>query len=281
MTTAVKKKFCWGKFFSSLLLWVLLVIFVLPFVVVVIDAFKTNAEIMDNPLALTAHPTFQNFIDAFNEMNYMSALGNTVLLTVVSVSLIAIASAMTAYYVVRSNSKAGKIVFYALIASMMIPFQAIMIPLVTFYGHMGILNSRPLLMYLYVGFGCGMGTFIFHGFIKTGVPISLEEAARIDGANLRQTFFLIVLPLLKPVFATLVVLDVLWVWNDYLLPSLVLTQPYQLTLPLSTYSFSGEMSVNFGPLIASLLLTILPVLIIYIFLQKYIVDGIVAGAVKT
>ncbi|WOC32498.1 MULTISPECIES: carbohydrate ABC transporter permease [Caproicibacterium] len=281
MTPTAKKPFRWGKFFSTVLLWVLLLIFVLPFVVVIIDAFKTNAEIMDNPLALTSQPTFQNFVDAFNQMNYMSALFNTVVLTIVSVALIAIASAMTAYYVVRSKSKAGKILFYALIASMMVPFQAIMIPLVTIYGHMGVLNSRPMLVYLYIGFGCGMGTFIFHGFIKTGVPISLEEAARIDGANLRQTFFLIVLPLLKPVFATLVVLDVLWVWNDYLLPSLVLTQPNQLTLPLSTYSFSGQMSVNFGPLIASLIMTILPVLIIYIFLQKYIVEGIVAGAVKT
>jgi raffinose/stachyose/melibiose transport system permease protein len=279
--SVVKKRISPDKIVSSVLLWLLLIVFVLPFVVVVIDCFKTNAEIMDNPLSFTTHPTMNNFVEAFTTMNYPSALLNTALITVFSVLLIALASAMTAYFIVRSNTKVGHVFFYALVAGMMIPFQAIMIPLVSIYGNLGLLNNTITLIYLYIGFGCGMGMFIFHGFIKTSIPISLEEAAKIDGAGLVQTFFLIVLPLLKPVMATIVVLDVLWVWNDYLLPSLVLTQPWQLTLPLSTYAFSGQMSVNFGPLIAALILTIIPVLLIYIFLQRFIVDGIVAGAVKS
>lgn len=265
----------------SIVLWILLIIFILPFVVVVIDSFKTNQEIMSNPLSLTSSPTFSNFVEAYRSMDYPASLFNTVLISVVSVALIVLTSAMTAYYVARSRSKTAKGIFYTLIASMMIPFQAIMIPLVSIYGNLGLLSSRGTLIYLYVGFGCGMGMFIFHGFINSSIPVSLEEAAEIDGAGLLQTFFRIVLPLLKPVIATVVVLDVLWIWNDYLLPSLVLTKPWQQTLPLSTYAFSSQTSVNFGPLISALLLTMIPVLIIYIFLQKFIIEGIVAGAVKS
>lgn len=235
---------------------------------------------MSNPLKISPEPTFHNFVEAFITMDYPSSLLNTVLITFFSVALITLASAMTAYFIARSKTKTGKVIFYMLIASMMVPFQALMIPLVSMYGSLGILNNRLTLIYLYIGFGCGMGVFIFQGFIHSGIPVSLEEAAEIDGAGLLQTFFLIVFPLLKPVVATIVVLDVLWIWNDYLLPSLVLTQPWQQTLPLSTYSFSGQMSINFGPMIAALILTIIPVLIIYLFLQKYIIEGIVAGAVK-
>lgn len=269
-----------GKIVISVVLWVLLILFVLPFFVVVVDSFKSNADIMSNPLAFTAHPILDNFAQAFTTMNYPSAFFNTLLITACSVFLIILASAMTAYYIVRSKSRAGSALFYTLIAGMMVPFQAVMIPLVTIYGHIGLLSNRITLIYMYIGFGLGMGVFILHGFIKTSIPLSLEEAASIDGATLLQTFFRIVLPLLGPVIATVTVLDVLWIWNDYLLPSLILTKPFQLTLPLSTYAFSGTLSVNFGPLIAALLLTIIPVLIIYIALQKYIIGGIVAGAVK-
>lgn len=269
-----------SKVVSSVILWILLIFFIMPFFIVIVDSFKNNAEIMENPLNLTANPTISNFVNAFVQMNYPSAFLNTFIITFLSVLLITILSAMTAYYIVRCKGKKGSFIFYSLVASMMLPFQAIMIPLVSIYGNLGLLSNRLTLIFMYIGFGCGMAVFIFHGFIKTGIPISLEEAAKIDGATLMQTFFMIVLPLLKPVIATIVVLDVLWIWNDYLLPSLVLTQPWQLTMPLSTYSFAGQMSINFGPLIASLLLTILPVLIIYVFLQKYIIEGIVAGSVK-
>ena len=269
-----------SKIVSSVILWILLVLFIMPFFIVIVDSFKSNAEIMANPLDFTKTPTFNNFVEAFVRMNYPSAFFNTFLITLLSVFLITILSAMTAYFIVRSKTKIGSIIFFSLVASMMLPFQAIMIPLVSIYGKAGLLSNRATLIFMYIGFGCGMAVFIFHGFIKTGIPISLEEAAKIDGANLMQIFFRIILPLLKPVIATIVVLDVLWIWNDYLLPSLVLSQPWQLTMPLSTYSFAGQMSINFGPLIASLLLTMLPVLIIYIFLQRYIIEGIVAGSVK-
>ncbi len=269
-----------GRIVVGIIMWVLLILFVIPFFIVVIDSLKTTGEIMGNPLSLPSKATFDNFTTAFTTMNYPSAFLNTLLITVISVALICLLSCMTAYFLVRTKSKISAIIFMALVIGMMVPFQAIMIPLVSIYGGLGILSSRITLIYMYCGFGCGMAVFIFHGFIKSSVPVSLEEAAKIDGANMLQVFFLIVLPLLKPVIATIAVLDVLWIWNDYLLPSLVLTQPNQLTLPLSTYAFSGTMSVNFGPLIAALLLTIIPVLVIYIVLQKYIIEGIVAGAVK-
>ena len=164
-----------GKTVASIILWILLIVFVSPFVIVVINSLKSNAEIMSNPLKITSNPTFDNYVTAFNTMNYPSALLNTILISVVSVVLIIITSAMTAYFVARSHTKTGKVIFYFLVASMMIPFQAVMIPLVTIYGNLGLLNSRLTLIYLYVGFGCGMGMFIFHGFINSSIPLSLNE----------------------------------------------------------------------------------------------------------
>lgn len=277
----VERKKSHNGIITTVILWSLLIIFIIPFVIMLISAFKTNAEIMGNPLAISKNPTLINFIDAFTAMNYPVALFNTFIITLISVALIVLTSAMVAYYVLRSKSKIGKIIFYMFTSSMMIPFQAIMIPLVTIYGHLGLLSNRMTLIYLYIGFGCSQGMFIFHGFMKSSIPISIEESAKIDGANVKQIFFGIVFPLLKPIIATLAVLDVLWIWNDFMLPSLVLTKPFQLTLPLSNYSFSGQMSVNFGPLIASLVMTIIPVLVLYIFLQKYIIEGITSGAVKS
>jgi raffinose/stachyose/melibiose transport system permease protein len=248
---------------------------------VVIDSVKSNAEIMNNPIALAVHITFDNYKTAFQIMNYPSAFLNTLLITVASVALIILFSSMTAYYLARHKGRLTNAIFIMFVLAMLVPFQAIMIPLVSIYGALGILSTKLTLMYMYIGFGAAMGIFIFHGFIKSSVPISLEEAANLDGCNRLQTFFYVVFPILSPVISTVVVLDVLWIWNDYLLPSLILTKPGQLTLPLSVFAFSGEMSVNFGPLIASLVMTIIPILIIYIALQKYIIEGVTAGAVKS
>jgi len=279
MSSVILRKI--GKIVTAVILWMLLAIYVFPFFMVVIDSLKSNAEIMLNPIALPVHITFDNYKTSFQIMNYPSAFINTLLITFVSVALIILFSSMTAYYLARHKGKLNNVIFIMFILAMLVPFQAIMIPLVSIYGGLGILSNTPTLIYMYIGFGAAMGIFIFHGFIKSSVPISLEEAANIDGCNRPQTFFLIVLPILKPVISTVVVLDVLWVWNDYLLPSLILTKPGQLTLPLSVFAFSGEMSVNFGPLIAALVMTIVPILIIYIFLQKYIIDGVTAGAIKS
>ena len=164
---------------------------------------------------------------------------------------------------------------------MIIPFQAIMIPLVSIYGGtLNMLNHRITLIFMHTGFSMAMSVFMFHGFIKGSVPIALEEAAYIDGCTRGQTFFKIVFPLLKPIISTMVILNALAFWNDFLLPSLVLTDKKLLTLPLSTYSFYGTYSADYGTIMAGLLLCVIPILILYIILQKQIISGVVAGAVK-
>ena len=195
--------------------------------------------------------------------------------------LVTFLAAMLAFYIVRRNNVISRIAFALLVASMILPFQAIMIPLVSIYGSgLGILNHRITLIFMHTGFSMAMSVFMFHGFIKGNIPMALEEAAYIDGATHTQTFFQVVFPLLKPIISTLVILNALAFWNDYLLPSLVLTDKELLTLPLSTYSFYGTYSADYGTIMAGLLLCVIPILALYIVLQKQIINGVVTGAVK-
>ena len=190
-------------------------------------------------------------------------------------------AAMLAYYIVRHKNWVSKLMLALMVASMIIPFQAIMIPLVSIYGGMlNVLNHRITLIFLHTGFSMAMSVFMFHGFINGNIPIALEEAAYIDGCTHVQTFFKIVFPLLRPIISTMVILNSLAFWNDFLLPSLVLTDKELLTLPLSTYSFYGTYSADYGTIMAGLLLCVAPILILYVVLQKQIIGGVVASAVK-
>lgn len=183
--------------------------------------------------------------------------------------------------IVRNNWKANKILFVLMVASMVIPFQVLMIPLVSLYGGIfGVLNHRITLILMHVGFSVSMATFMFHGAINTNVPISLEEAATIDGCTKWQTFWQIVFPILKPTIATVAIIDAMAFWNDYLLPSLVLGRKEIYTIPIATKVFYGTYSTDTGLIMAALLLAMLPILLLYLFLQRYIVEGITAGAVK-
>lgn len=266
-------------FIKSAALFVLLFIFLAPFLLTILNTFKTTQEYVENPISLPVHFNFDNYIKAFKDMNFATGFINSIIITVVGVFIIVFFSSMTAYLFARFKWKINKVMFFIMIASMTVPFQVVMIPLVTIYGSAGILDSKLTLLFMYLGFGTPFAVFTFHGFIK-GVPISLEEAAYIDGCSRLRTFFQIVLPLLKPVISTVIVLDVLWIWNDYLLPSLILLSPKLRTLPLSTYNFFSSYSVDYSPLMAGLVMTIIPVLILYLFLQKYIIEGISEGAVK-
>lgn len=257
----------------------LLIIFLSPFLLTILNTFKSTQEFIDNPFSLPTQFNFDNYVKAVGEMNFLSGFVNSLIITVVGVLIVLIFSAMTAYLFARLPWKINKVLFFIMTASMAIPFQVVMIPLVTIYGTIGFIDSRESLIFMYFGFGCPLAIFTFHGFIK-GIPIALEEAAFIDGSGRLRTFFQIILPLFKPVVSTVAVLDVLWMWNDYLLPSLVLQSPELRTLPLSTYNFFSSYSVDFTPLMAGLILTMLPVLILYLFLQKYIIKGIAAGALK-
>ena len=214
-------------------------------------------------------------------MDFLNAFKNSLIITASATILVTLLASMLAYYLVRHNNLISKITFALMIASMIIPFQAIMIPLVSIYGGtLNILNHRITLIFMHTGFSMAMSVFMFHGFIKGNIPIALEEAAYLDGCTRTQTFFRIVMPLLKPVMSTMIILNSLAFWNDFLLPSLVLTDKKLLTLPLSTYSFYGTYSADYGTIMAGLLLCVIPILILYMVLQKQIIGGVVAGAVK-
>jgi raffinose/stachyose/melibiose transport system permease protein len=260
-------------------IYALLALFIMPFFLMILNSFKTTQQFTSTPFALPDNIDFKNYVGAFQKMNFMNAFKNGFIITTLSVALIILTSSMAAYFLVRMKYKINKFIFAIFVASMIVPFQAVMIPLVSIYGNMQLLNNRWILIFMYAGFGQAFAIFIFHGFIKN-VPLEMEEAALIDGCNRIQSFFKIVLPLLKPVVTTVLVLDVLWIWNDFLLPNLILISPAQRTLPLSTYMFFSSYSVDYAPLMAGIVLTILPVLIVFSFAQKRIVEGVVQGAIK-
>ncbi|WP_160685602.1 carbohydrate ABC transporter permease [Clostridium sp. C2-6-12] len=257
----------------------LLLVYIVPFVFVLINSLKARKDVISNPLALPSTFKFSNYVDAFEKMNYGHAFVNTLIITVLSVLIIIIFSSMTAYILVRKDWKFNKFIFFGMVLSMIIPFQGIMIPLVSIYGSMGMLNTKWALIYMYLGFGMSLAVFMYHGFIKS-IPVELEEAAMIDGATRFQTFWQIVFPIMKPITMTITTLDVLWIWNDFLLPSLILIAPNERTLQLSTYAFNGTYTTDYGLSMSALMLSILPVLIIYLFLQKSIIGGVLQGSIK-
>lgn len=275
------------KIMNALAIAVLVIIFIgymFPFLMVVINSLKQKRDIIKSPfswLFTIKGLSFDNFVKAFVQMDFLNAFKNSLLVTVSATVLVTLLAAMLAYYIVRNKNKISDFTFALMVASMIIPFQAIMIPLVSIYGGtLHVLEHRLTLIFMHTGFSMAMSVFMFHGFIKGNIPIALEEASCIDGCSHAQTFFLIVFPLLKPIISTMVILNSLAFWNDFLLPSLVLSKKELLTLPLSTYSFYGTYSADYGTIMAGLLLCVIPILILYVVLQKQIIGGVVAGAVK-
>ena len=263
---------------------VIFIAYMFPFVMVVINSLKQKRDIIKSPfswLFTIKGLSFDNFVKAFNQMDFLNAFKNSMIVTVSATALVTVLAAMLAYYIVRHKNWISNLTFALMVASMIIPFQAIMIPLVSIYGGtLNILNHRSTLIFMHTGFSMAMSVFMFHGFINGNIPIALEEAAYIDGCTHSQTFFKIVFPLLKPIISTMVILNALAFWNDFLLPSLVLTDKKLLTLPLSTYSFYGTYSADYGTIMAGLLLCVAPILVLYVVLQKQIINGVVTGAVK-
>jgi len=264
---------------KSVLLSALLILYIIPFLLVIVNSFKERAAIIKNPIALPTALQFVNFQKAFAKMNFLSSITNSIVITLLSVLIIVFFSSMTAYYFVRVKTRFNNFMLILMVSSMIIPFQGIMIPLVSIYGRMGLLNSRGTLIFMYLGFGTSLAVFMFHGFIKN-IPLSLEEAAMIDGATRFKTFKIIVLPLLKPITMTIVILDVLWIWNDFLLPSLILMRANLRTLPLSTFFFFGTYTVDYNFLMAGLVLSMIPLIILYLFLQKHVISGVLQGSIK-
>ena len=257
---------------------VLALIFVAPVLLLINSSFKSLQEIYIDILALPQKFTLNNYIQAFEQMDFLPSLVNSLLITVLSTVLILLVSSMAAWVLVRYKTRSSKVLFLVFSSALLIPFQCVMLPLVDVMSKLNLMN-RPGLVFMYVGFGCSMSIVLFHGFIKN-IPAELEEAATIDGCNMFQTFFTIVIPLLKGIMATVAVINVMWIWNDFLLPSLVINKNGMQTLPLRTYLFFGQYSKKWDLATAALVLCMIPIIIFYLSCQKYIVKGITAGAGK-
>lgn len=257
---------------------VLSIAYVSPFILVFLNAFKGKYDILANPLAWPSTFTWDNFSQAMTKMNFFMSLTNSVIVTVISVSGLIIFSSMLAYFLQRTKTKFTKVTFLILVASMIVPFQALMIPFMSIFAQFVSLNNRAALIFFYFGFGIALSTFLYHGFISN-IPMELDEAAAVDGANDFTIFWKIIFPMLRPVTATVAIVNSLWIWNDFLLPRLVLT-PETQTLPLSTYLFYGQYSTEYGQAMAGLLLAVLPIIVFYLILQKQFISGISSGAVK-
>lgn len=252
--------------------------YAIPFFLVFVNSVKPYDEIVANPLALPVNFTWGNFAKALEMMGYFQALTSSLLITVLSVSALVIVSSMLAFYLQRNKNKFTKATFLILVASMIVPFQALMIPFMALFAPYVSINNQAALIFFYMGFGVAMSTFLYHGFISN-IPMELDEAASIDGASDFTIFWRIIFPMLKPVTATVAIVNALWIWNDYLLPALVLTEETR-TLPLSTYSFYNLYTVEYGYVMAGLLLAVVPIIAFYLVLQRQFISGISSGAVK-
>ena len=274
-----------NKVLPSTALIVFCLLYLFPIYLILTNSFKSRAEMYENMVALPTEFSFKYYESAIGKMNFTTSILNSVILTVVSIAILVVLCSMTAWMIVRIKNRLSAAIFGILVATMLIPFQTIMMPLMQemswFTNNVGIqmTDTVPGLIFMYLGFGAGMGVFLYHGFIST-IPISLEEAAIIDGCNTWSTFWKVVFPMLKPTTMTVIILDVIWIWNDYLLPSLTLKSKINRTIPISAAKFFGQYTISWNEAMAALVITIIPVAIFYLFCQKYIIKGVAAGAVK-
>lgn len=275
-----------GRVTGSGALLMFCLLYLSPVYIIFVNSFKSRAEMYENVLALPQRLTWEYYAGAMQRMDFVNVFMNSLFVTLLSVLVIVVLCSMTAWMLVRSRSRLSRFLYSFLIVTMLIPFQTVMMPLMqemnTLTKALGIpfKNSLGGLVFMYAGFGAGMGVFLFHGFIKSSVSASLEEAATIDGCNVWQVFWRVVFPILKPTTVTVIILDVIWIWNDYLLPSLTLTSNKIKTIPVMTSLFFGTYTIEWNMAMAALTLTILPVIIFYLSAQKYIIKGVMAGAVK-
>ncbi|CAM3038159.1 carbohydrate ABC transporter permease [Sporolactobacillus spathodeae] len=254
------------------------IIWLLPFYLMVVNSLKTKKDIFVNTLGFPNPFSASNYPDAMQQLDFLKSLTNSVLITIVSVSIIIIFSSMAAYALVRTKKKISGIIFLIFASAMLIPFQSVMIPLVSIFGKVHMLN-RIGIIFMYLGFGSSLSIFLYHGSLKS-IPTALDEAARIDGCNRWQTFWYVIFPMLKPITVTVAILNAIWIWNDYLLPSLVINAPDTQTIPLKMFYFFGEYTKQWNLALAGLTISILPIIIFYFFAQKQIIKGMTEGSVK-
>ncbi len=268
---------------ATVVLAILSILWVYPILMILFNSLKkesaiTTGRIFELPLG-DAFNGIQNFIIGITEMDFMSSFGYSLLITVTSVALIILCCSMCAWYICRVHSIGAKVVYYLCVFSMVVPFQMVMFTLSKTADTLN-LNTPYNICIIYLGFGAGLAVFMFTGFMKS-IPLEIEEAAMIDGCSPLQIFFKVVMPITKPTTISTVILETMWVWNDYLLPTLVLDIKKYRTIPMDIQYFRGSYgSVQMGPMMACILITVLPIIIVYLFAQRYIIEGVVAGAVK-
>ena len=266
------------------ILGILCIAWVYPIFMILFNSLKKETSITTGgAFQLPTSESFAglaNYIDALTSKGFLSALWYSLVITISSVVLILICCSMCAWFITRVNSKLSKALYYLFVCSMVVPFQMLMFTLSATADRLH-LSSPYTICIIYLGFGAGLAVFMFCGFMKS-IPITIEEAAMIDGCNPIQTFFLVVLPILKPTLISVGILETMWLWNDYLLPYLVLdrTKGY-MTIPILIQYFRGSFGkVEMGPMMASIMMNIIPIIIVYLLCQKHIIKGVAAGAVK-
>jgi len=272
-----------GKIILSVIMGIISILWIYPVFMILINSLKVERAISTTTIfTLPTADTFNglnNFVLAITSQGFAQAFGYSLFITLSSLALILICCSMCAWYITRVDSLLSKVVYYLFVFSMVVPFQMLMFTLSATADRLDF-DTPYKICVIYLGFGAGLAVFMFTGFMKT-IPISLEEAAMIDGCNPIKTFFMIDLPVLKPTLISVAILEAMWLWNDYLLPYLVLDRKKYTTIPILIQYFKGSYgSVQMGPMMACILMTILPVIILYLLAQKYIIEGVVAGAVK-
>ena len=279
VSTVRKAKHGW---ILTLFFCLLTIFYVYPIFLVVINALKKKVFIMKAPFALPDSRSFfglTNFVKGIEKTNFFAAFGNSVIITVGSVAAIILFTSMCAWYITRVHNKGTTAIYMLCLFSMIVPFQMVMFPLSKLANMMKLSNPIGIIL-VYLGFGAGLAVFMFCGFVKS-IPIEIEEAAMIDGCTPLQTFFQVVFPIMKPTVITVAILQAMWIWNDYLLPYLVLDLKKYKTIPIVIqYLKGGYGAVDWGTMMAMLVLAIIPIIIFYVACQKYIIEGVVAGAVK-
>jgi len=261
---------------------ILSVIWVLPIAIVVMNSFKLKAYINRFPFKIGTGKMFvglDNYIEGIEKIDFFRAFGYSVFITVCSVAIIILCTSMCAWYITRVRTFLTKTIYVLCLFSMIVPFQMVMFTLSKLANQLGLGNPVGIVI-VYLGFGAGLSVFMFCGFVR-GIPLEIEEAAMIDGCTPIQSFFQVVFPILKPTAITVAILQAMWIWNDYLLPYLVLDIKKYKTIPIAIqYLKGGYGSIDWGAMMAMLVLAIVPIIIFYVICQKYIIEGVVAGAVK-
>lgn len=293
MSSVRKAKHGW---ILTLIFSILSVIWVLPILIVVMNSFKLKAYINRFPFQLGPHKLtegwdkfttglerafvgIENYVEGIRKIKFFEAFGYSLFITICSVAVIILCTSMCAWYITRVQNKLTKGIYYLCLFSMIVPFQMVMFTLSKLANMMHLGNPVGIIL-VYLGFGAGLAVFMFCGFVKS-IPLEIEEAAMIDGCNPIQTYFQVVFPILKPTAITVAILQAMWIWNDYLLPSLVLDRKRYTTIPIAIqYLKGGYGSIDWGAMMAMLVLAIIPIIVFYIACQKYIIEGVVAGAVK-